>query len=65
MIIDTSAIMAILNDEPERRSFNEAIENLTFACYRPPGLSKRQSSWKTAAVMKASGTSICGWPPPE
>ena len=26
MIIDTSAIVAILNDEPERRSFNEAIE---------------------------------------
>jgi ribonuclease VapC len=26
MIIDTSAIIAILNDEPERRSFNEAIE---------------------------------------
>ena len=26
MIIDTSAIVAILNDEPERRAFNEAIE---------------------------------------
>ena len=26
MIIDTSAIIAILNDEPERRVFNEAIE---------------------------------------
>lgn len=26
MILDTSAVMAILNDEPERRSFNEAIE---------------------------------------
>jgi ribonuclease VapC len=26
MIIDTSAIIAVLNDEPERRSFNEAIE---------------------------------------
>jgi len=26
MVIDTSAVMAILNDEPERRSFNEAIE---------------------------------------
>jgi ribonuclease VapC len=26
MIIDTSAIVAILNDEPERRAFNEVIE---------------------------------------
>jgi ribonuclease VapC len=26
MIIDTSIIIAILNDEPERRAFNEAIE---------------------------------------
>jgi ribonuclease VapC len=26
MIIDTSAIIAILNDEPDRRAFNEAIE---------------------------------------
>jgi ribonuclease VapC len=26
MVIDTSALLAILNDEPERRGFNEAIE---------------------------------------
>lgn len=26
IVIDTSAILAILQDEPERRSFNEAIE---------------------------------------
>lgn len=26
MVIDTSAIVAILEDEPERRAFNEAIE---------------------------------------
>lgn len=26
MVIDTSALVAILQDEPERRSFNEAIE---------------------------------------
>jgi len=26
MIIDTSALLAILQDEPERRTFNEAIE---------------------------------------
>jgi ribonuclease VapC len=26
MVIDTSALLAILRDEPERRSFNEAIE---------------------------------------
>ena len=26
MVIDTSALMAVLQDEPERRSFNEAIE---------------------------------------
>jgi len=31
MVIDSSAILAILNDEPERRSFNEAIEQ-TDAC---------------------------------
>jgi ribonuclease VapC len=27
MVIDTSAIVAILQNEPERRSFNEAIES--------------------------------------
>lgn len=26
MVIDTSALLAILQDEPERRSFNESIE---------------------------------------
>jgi ribonuclease VapC len=26
MVIDTSALLAVLQDEPERRSFNEAIE---------------------------------------
>jgi len=26
MVVDTSALMAILQDEPERRAFNEAIE---------------------------------------
>jgi ribonuclease VapC len=26
MVIDTSALLAILQDEPERRRFNEAIE---------------------------------------
>lgn len=26
MVIDTSALLAILRDEPERRAFNEAIE---------------------------------------
>lgn len=26
MVVDTSALLAILNDEPERRAFNEAIE---------------------------------------
>ncbi len=26
MILDTSALLAILHDEPERRSFNAAIE---------------------------------------
>ena len=26
MVIDTSALLAILQDEPERRSLNEAIE---------------------------------------
>ncbi|MEA3276179.1 MAG: type II toxin-antitoxin system VapC family toxin [Pseudomonadota bacterium] len=27
MVIDTSALLAILRDEPERRAFNEAIES--------------------------------------
>ena|SRR5436309_10791858 len=27
MVIDSSALLAILNDEPERRAFNEAIES--------------------------------------
>ena len=26
MVLDTSALLAILQDEPERRQFNEAIE---------------------------------------
>ena len=26
MVVDTSALLAILQDEPERRRFNEAIE---------------------------------------
>ncbi len=26
MVLDTSAVLAILQDEPERRAFNEAIE---------------------------------------
>lgn len=26
MVLDSSAVLAILNDEPERRAFNEAIE---------------------------------------
>ena len=29
MVIDTSALLAILQDEPERRAFNEAIEAAT------------------------------------
>jgi ribonuclease VapC len=27
MVVDTSAVLAILQDEPERRSFNEALES--------------------------------------
>jgi uncharacterized protein with PIN domain len=27
MVLDTSAIMAILQDQPERRRFNETIES--------------------------------------
>ncbi len=27
MVVDTSALLAILQDEPERRTFNEAIES--------------------------------------
>jgi ribonuclease VapC len=27
MVLDTSALLAILQDEPERRAFNEALEN--------------------------------------
>ncbi len=27
IVLDTSALVAILNDEPERRAFNEAIES--------------------------------------
>lgn len=27
MVLDTSAVLAILQDEPERRAFNEAIES--------------------------------------
>ena len=27
MVLDTSAVLAILQDEPERRAFNEALEN--------------------------------------
>lgn len=32
MVVDTSALLAILQDEPERRAFNEAIEGAD-ACW--------------------------------
>ncbi len=32
IVVDTSAIVAIMNDEPERRRFNEIIEDAE-ACY--------------------------------
>jgi ribonuclease VapC len=32
MVIDTSALLAILQDEPERRAFNEAIETAESRC---------------------------------
>ena len=32
MVIDTSALIAIMGDEPERRSFNELIEAATTTC---------------------------------
>jgi ribonuclease VapC len=32
MVIDTSALLAILQDEPERRGFNEAIEVAETRC---------------------------------
>ncbi|GAB4272372.1 MAG: type II toxin-antitoxin system toxin ribonuclease C30 [Deferrisomatales bacterium] len=32
MVIDTSALLAILQDEPERRAFNEAIEAAEARC---------------------------------
>lgn len=32
MVIDTSAFLAILNDEPERRTFTEAIEAAASLC---------------------------------
>ena len=41
MVIDTSAVIAILTDEPERRAFNEAIE------MRDPAMS-------TASFVEAS-----------
>jgi len=35
MVIDTSAMLAILQDEPERRAFNEAIEAADSAVAAP------------------------------
>jgi len=32
IVLDTSAIVAILSDEPERRAFNEIIERMTVRC---------------------------------
>ncbi len=32
MVIDTSALIAIMSDEPERRSFNELIEKSAHTC---------------------------------
>lgn len=32
MVIDTSALIAIMNDEPERRTFNELIEAAPNTC---------------------------------
>ena len=39
MVIDTSVVLAILQDEPERRAFNEAIEAAdTLLADRPPAV---------------------------
>jgi uncharacterized protein with PIN domain len=41
MVIDTSAVLAILQDEPERRAFNEAIEAAdTLLADRPPAAAR-------------------------
>jgi uncharacterized protein with PIN domain len=42
MMIDTSATIAILNDEPERRFFNEAIDKSDVCLLSTAVLSKRR-----------------------
>ena len=32
MVIDTSALIAVMGDEPERHAFNESIEAATATC---------------------------------
>jgi len=43
MVLDTSAILAILQNEPERRKFNEAIE-----------AGPRRVRWSTASFVECS-----------
>jgi len=43
MILDTSALFAILRDEPERRSFNAAIVAANSRSMPTATLSKRRS----------------------
>lgn len=47
MVIDTSAVLAILQDEPERRSFNELIE-------KAPTRSMSVASWLEASMVLQS-----------
>ena len=54
MVIDTSAILAILFHEPERRLFNEAIEaaesRLLFGRYLDAAAYCLDSDWATRAI---------------
>lgn len=54
MVIDTSALLAILQDEPERRNFNEALEAAESRGRHPAGLNYGDCfSYALAKVLNA------------
>ena len=54
MVIDTSALVAILTDEPERRRFNESIEA------DPKRLISAATVLETSIVLETRGGEIAG-----
>ena len=65
MLIDTSAIIAILNDEPERRSFNEAIEKSDVCLLSTVGFVEASIVMENSRGYEGLRDLIFGWQPRE